>query len=61
MNKHDAAKICQGAKKGSRITLKDGCQGTVIESSPESGCIWVFPDGGPYDVRVWASQVQSST
>lgn len=58
MTKSEAAKICKSFRAGMRVVLKGGLAGVVVDVDAERGCLWIYPDNGSNDIRVWASQVQ---
>lgn len=58
MTKDEAAAICRLAQKGAGVTLRDGRTGVVVDADEDRGCLWVLPQQGPHDIRVWASRVQ---
>lgn len=58
MDRNEAADICRQHTKGSPVTLTDGRTGVVVDVDPERGCLWMFPDGGTHDERVWASKIE---
>lgn len=57
LNRSQASAVVRAAKKSKIATLVDGRVCKVIDGDEDSGCLWVLPEGGESDIRVWASQI----
>lgn len=60
MDRYQAAAAVRAAKQAQSVTLVDGRACKVIAGDEDGGCLWVLPEGGDYDIRVWASQVATA-
>lgn len=57
LDRHQASAAVRAAKESKIVTLADGRASRVIDGDEDAGCLWVLPEGGEEDIRVWASQI----
>jgi hypothetical protein len=60
MDRFQAAAAVKAATSSNFVTLVDGRRCKVIAGDEDRGCLWVLPDGGSHDIRVWASQISQT-